>query len=153
MPEHVFTVVARGRSVDAQDNNLTLFSILEQVGSPSLPIRLPELTVATLWYRNHGEEGTEWVQRTRFLDPDGAELFHIETSFILEQKRQRVLAGFGNIPFEKAGVHRVEISLRPSDASDWGEPKAVYPLDVVVSAPADDASLLPQEDTETIPGP
>lgn len=32
MPTHVFTLAAIGHAVDAQSNNITLFSVLEQVG-------------------------------------------------------------------------------------------------------------------------
>jgi len=149
LPEHMFTLVARGHSVDVQTNTLTLFSILEQISWPALPFRIPEFVVATLWSRKAEEDGVQFTQRTRFVDPDGAVIVDYQTPFVLERPRQRILNTFASIPFEKRGIHRIEICLRRHDVPDWGAAVTSYPLEVVVPDSPRDESLLPSDDTDS----
>ena len=145
MPEHVFTVMAVGHSVDVQSNTITLFSVLEQVGASGLPARMPPFTVATLWRRTSGEEGVSFAERIRIVDPEGEEIVDTENSFTFERPRQRVLLTLGNLPLKKTGVHRLEVYIRRDGEETWGEAVTRYPIDVVAAGPPSDENLLPQD--------
>lgn len=148
MPEHIFTVMALGHSVDVQSNTMTLFSILEQVGAPGLPARMPPFTVATLWRRSSGEEGVSFTERIRIMDPDGEEIVDTDNSFTFERPRQRVLLVLGNMPLKKTGVHRLEVYIRRDGEEEWGQAVTRYPIDVVAPGPPSDESLLSQDDAD-----
>ncbi len=147
MPEHVFTVAAAGHSVDVQRNTLTLFSILEQIGTPTLPMRFPELTVATLWVQGPEDGGVEFTQRIRFIGPDGGEIAHFDTPFAFDRPRQRVLTVLGNVLFKESGSYRLEVHIRKSDVQAWGPRVASYPLDVVATDQQSDQPLLADVDS------
>ena len=147
MPEHVFTVVALGHSIDAQNNNVTLFCVLEQIGAVSFPVRIPAFSLVTLWRCRADETGGTFTQRTRLVDPDGKERVSSELSFAVDRPRQRVVNVFGNVPFEKAGTYRFEVYIRPDDAPDWGTPAASYPLEVIVADRPQGESMLLSEQT------
>jgi len=139
MPEHVFTVVARGLSVDAQTNVLTLFGIVSDIGSPVLPVAIPELSIVTLWRRQAGEEGVGFIQRTQFVDPDGNEVAHFDTSFRFETMQQRILGQLTMVPFQRSGCHRIRILIRCDDSLDWQAVAASYPIEITLhptSAPS-----------------
>lgn len=144
MAEHVFTVVARGHAVDAQTNTLTLFCVLEQIGSPQVPFAFPELTVATLWRREPGEEGVGFIQRTRLMDPEGKEIFHGDSSFRFDNVRQRSLVTLQMAPFHRLGCYRVEVLLRREDETAWCSPKASYPIEVSLVPEAEGKELFPE---------
>ena len=147
MPEHVYTVAALGHSVDTQTNNVTLFSILERIGVTDLPLRMPGFTVVTLWLRQPGDEGVSFAQRICLVDPDGGTVEAFENSFTFERPRQRIIGVLAGVPFEKTGIHRIEVYLRKTDDQSWGEHLAAYPIDVVVANRPSRGGLLPSEAT------
>ncbi len=132
MPQHVFTIVARGHAVDVQSNALTLFSVLEEIGAPGLPVAVPQVSIVSLWRRQEGEEGAAFVQRTQLMDPDGNEVAHAECSFRLERPRHRVLSRINMVPFQRAGCYHFEILFRPEDQTAWSR-VCSYPIEVRVS--------------------
>ena len=145
MPEHTFTVVARGHAVDAQTNCLTLFSVLEQLKGPALPFGLPGLDIVTLWSRRPGEENVAFVQRTRLVAPSGREVFRSDTSFTMDRARHRVLLSVARVPFEESGLYRVEVLVRRQDSEQWSDAVVVYPLEVTVQVPRAEPALLEQQ--------
>lgn len=143
MPEHIFTVAAKGLTVDAQTNTLTLFSVIEELGAPpSLPAAVPELYLVTLWRRRSQEEGVGFVQRTRFSDPEGKQLAVVEQSFRMEKTRHRIIGHVHMFPIQSAGCHRIDVFVRRDDALDWGAPVASYPIEVLARDPGSAQSLL-----------
>ena len=133
MPRHVFTLAALGHAVDAQTNTISLYSILEQIGGPTLPLTLPSFVIVTLWHRNEGEEGVKFVQRTTLVDPDGNETFHQDADFEMPKPRHRIFLAVAGAPFKKSGVHQIRVWLRRSDEEDWQRDIAAYPIDVRVT--------------------
>ena len=133
MPEHIFTLVARGHAVDAQSNTLTLFSVLEEIGTPLLPAAVPDFSVVTLWRRQAGEEGVSFVQRTRLVDPCEKEIFHMDSQFRMDKLRHRLLGIVQFVPFEQPGPHKVEILVRREDEQPF-RTAATYPIEVNVVA-------------------
>ena len=136
MPEHLFTVVARGHAVDAQTNNLTLFSVLEEVAGSNLPFAVPDTTIVTLWKRRDAEEGVTFIQRTRLIDPEGNEVFHGDSTFRLDKPRHRNIVTVEMAPFFRAGCYRVEVLIRRDDEEKWSSPVASYPIEISARVPA-----------------
>ncbi|HUS45274.1 MAG TPA: hypothetical protein VM219_04495 [Phycisphaerae bacterium] len=130
MPTHVFTLAALGHAVDAQTNTISLYSILEQIGGPTLPLTLPSFVILTLWQRNEGEEGVKYVQRTSLVDPDGEETFHQDAEFEMPKPRHRMFLAVAGAPFKKSGVYQIKVRLRQSDERDWQRDVASYPIEV-----------------------
>lgn len=122
-----------GHAVDAQSNTITLFSVLEQVGGPNLPLALPTFVIVTLWQREEGEEGAKFFQRTRLIAPDGEEIFNLEADFRLHKIRHRMFLTVGGTPFKMEGRYNIEVSIRREEAGGWGEPVAVYPIQVAIA--------------------
>jgi hypothetical protein len=142
MPEHVFTVAARGLTVDAQTNTLTLFAVLEEIGAPHFPAAVFELGVVTLWRRIPGEEGVGFVQQTRFIDPSGEEIAHLEQTFRFDKPRQRMIGQIHGFPIRTAGCHRIEVLIRRDDEPSWGPRVACYPIEVTSTNAQQQPSLL-----------
>jgi len=134
VPTHIFTVAARGYAIDSQTNNLTLFCVLESLAAPEFPFAIPELTVVTLWERSSGEEGVPFIQRTRLVDPEGAEVFCSDSSFRLDRARHRNILTVQMAPFRTVGYHRIEVLVKKEDQGGWPDPVASYPLEVAVGS-------------------
>ena len=130
MPDHLFTIAAQGHAVDAQTNMLTIFSVVEEVGAPSLPVAIPQLSVVTLWRRRKGEEGVSFVQRTVLINPDGNEVFRFDHEFRLDKLRHRSIGSIGMVPFEKTGSYTLRVEIRKADESAFST-ATEYPLEVV----------------------
>ncbi len=141
MPEHIFTVAARGHVIDAQTNTLTLFCVIEQLGGPVLPLRAPELCVITLWGRRAGEEDVQFVERVLIRRPDDSEALHVDLTFRLEKPRIRTVAGIAGLPIEQIGRYCIEVLLRRADCDAWGAPVAQYPIEVSLTSPKGSAGL------------
>ena len=150
MPEHIFTVVARGLSTDVQSNSLTVFSILEELGTvPSFPAVVPEVSVVTLWRRMPGDEGIAFAQRMRFIDPSGNEVAHADQTFRFEKLRHRVMTSVRMVPIRMSGCHRFEILLRRDDAQPWGNTVASYPVEVLHAEEQEASTLLEDDQSST----
>lgn len=130
MPNHVFTIVARGHAVDVQTNQLTVFGIVEGIGAPSAPFRIPELSIVTLWSGEEAELGVEFMQRVRILDPDGRPIHTIQTGFGLERQGVRLIAVLQRLKLDREGVHHFEVCWRRNDNEHWSSPVARYPVRV-----------------------
>lgn len=143
MPEHLFTIVAAGHSVDVQTNNLTLFKVIERIGAPALPVTVNELDIITLWRRAADEEGVQYVHGLRLVNPDGEEIASFDRPFVFERPRQRMLMTLANIPFQNTGTHRFEVYIRRSDTTEWGSRVASYPIEVEGLPQEQNKKLLP----------
>ncbi len=149
MPEHVYTFVSRGFSVDVLTNSLSAFSLLEGLSVSGLPRAVPELSVVTLWLRQPGEEGVPFEQRESFIDPSGHEVAHSDSSFTFDSPRHRVLTLLKMVPFAQVGTYRVEVCLKQKGDSSWSPPVARYPIDVRLAG-SDDQTLWSKEGPESV---
>lgn len=131
MPEHVFTVVSQGLALDAQSNRLTLYALIEEIGTPGLPVAVPEINIVTLWKRQPDEEGVSFSQRVRVVGPDDSVVAEYETPFTMEKPRHRTLGRIQMALFEKTGEYRIEVSLRKQgDDQNLSTLLASYPIEV-----------------------
>ena len=148
MPEHIYTFVSRGFSVDVLTNSLSAFSLLEGLSVSGLPRAVPELAVVTLWLRQPGEEGVPFEQRETIIDPGGHEVAHSDSSFTFDSPRHRVLTLLTMVPFAHVGTYRFEVCLKQKGDSSWSSPVARYPIDVRLARP-DDRTLFSKEAPES----
>lgn len=142
MPQHIYSIPAQGLSLDAQTNRVTLYAVLEELSAPGFPVLLPELNVVTVWKRLPGEEGGEFMQRTRFLDPEGQVKGLFESSFVLEKPRHRMLGKILLVPFEVAGTFTIEVTVRRADSEKYDPPVLSYPIEVTLQDQAAEQDLL-----------
>ena len=142
MPKHIFTVVVRGQSVDVQTNNITLFSVLEEIGASEVPFAFPDFAVVSLWKREPGEEGVRFVQRTSLVDPSGKEVFSADITLGFEKSRQRSIVIMQAAPFATTGEYHLVIRIRREGGEEWSL-VTDYPLEVRLLRPDKSANLLP----------
>ncbi len=140
MPELLYAIVAKDFIIDAQTNNISIFSVLERIGASVSSVRLPELVLLTLWRRNENELGSTLVQRVRLLKPNGDEILSRDVSFRGDYPRHRVNLRMQMLPFDSSGAYVFEISVRADDVEGWGEPVARYPIDVALAAVGEDTA-------------
>lgn len=146
MPDHLYTIVARGHAIDAQTNALTLFHVVEQIQG-ELPFVLSELSLVTVWQRTPEDAGMTFDHRTGLVAPSGQEVFHFEQSFQMTKPRHRVLCVVQGIRFSESGCHRVEVQLRKADDGNWPAPVAAYSVDVEALTAEVKADLFAGEET------
>jgi hypothetical protein len=142
MPKHIFTVVVRGHSVDVQTNNITLFSVLEEIGAQEVPFAFPGFAVVTLWKRQPGEEGVRFVQHTSLIDPSGKEVLKTDITLGFEKPRQRSIIIMQGAPFSTTGEHHIEVRIRREDSQESAL-VTEYPLEVRLLRPDEKSKLLP----------
>lgn len=130
VPNHVFTILCRGLSVDVQTNSLTLFGVIEAIRADQFPAVIPDFSIATLFTQNQGERGRTFTYKARLVDPDKNEVFAADAEFTLEKPRHRILTRVQLLPIEKSGCYSLEVLLRPKEQTDWGEPVAIYPIEI-----------------------
>jgi hypothetical protein len=130
LPNHLFTIVARGHATDAQTNALTLFHVVEQIQGEALPFVVSELSLITVWQRTSEEADIAFEHRTKLVGPSGKEVFHLDQSFQMTKSRHRVLCVAQGIPFSELGPHRVEVQVRKAGQADWPPPSSVYTIEV-----------------------
>ncbi len=141
MPEHIYTFVSRGFSVDALTNSLSAFSLLEAFSVSGLPKAVAELAVVTLWLRQPGEEGVPFEQRVSIVDPTDHEMAHSDSSFTFDAPRHRVVTLLTMVPFAQVGTYRFDVCLKQKGDSSWSPPVARYPIDVRLARPDDQVPL------------
>ena len=112
MPELLYAIVAKDFVVDAHTNNISILSVIEQIGASVSSVRFPELVLLTLWRRNENELGSTLVQRVRLLKPNGEEVFSKDVSFRGDHPRHRLNARMQMLPFDSSGAYVFEISVR-----------------------------------------
>ena len=133
MPQHLLTIAARGHCVDAQSNALTLFSVLEEVRGDQANPQSGPFSVVTFWDRQAKDEGVDYQQRIRLLDPAGAELVSGTMPLHMATPRHRVFATVECPPLVQSGRYVFEICIRPDDREDWTR---VFNYPFLVTAPA-----------------
>ena len=135
MPEHVFTIPALGHAIDAETNNLTIFSVLEQLGSAAFPFVVPQFSIVTLWERRPGEEDADLEYSMRVIDPNGTEVVAGVQPFRLVQPRHRMVVKVAGARFMVAGTHRIDVRCRRVGEPEWGPVAGTFRITVVATAP------------------
>lgn len=66
--------------------------------------------------------------------------------FRLDKPRHRMFIGVGGAPFKKEGRYNIEVSVRREEDSSWGEPVAMYPIQVAIAEAPSPTPLLNEPD-------
>lgn len=137
MPSLFFFVLCKNTSIDFRQNTLSIFEVLEQVGSTSFPAAFPQLHAVTLWKRDETEAGANFVQTVRIVGPDDKELHQLVAEIRFERPRHRIDNALFGFIFPGPGLYRWEVYLRPEGEEGLGDLCATWSLQVdrVVGAP------------------
>jgi hypothetical protein len=116
-------VVSEGVSVDQFTNQLSLFSVLEEVTPPDFPFVLPSAATISLWMKEAGDDDRDFQCMMRVLLPDGNR-HELTTNFRFRGRRHRVIQRIQGVPLTEPGVLRFEVLLN-------GEYIASHEVDVL----------------------
>jgi hypothetical protein len=116
-------VVSEGVSVDQFTNQLSLFSVLEEVTSPDFPFVLPSAAAISLWMKEAGDDDRDFQCMMRVLLPDGNR-HELTTNFRFRGRRHRVIQRIQGVPVTEPGMLRFEVLLN-------GEYIASHEVDVL----------------------
>jgi hypothetical protein len=111
MPQLEFFVVCEGVSLDARTGRLSLFDVLEEVGSTGLPAVLPRLVAVSTWNLELTEMGNEHQVGLIVHGPGGSEHFKKFVNFTAKSIRHRVIQEINHASFDVAGPWRLELTL------------------------------------------
>lgn len=134
MPRVAFFICCDSTSVDYRTNVLSIFNVFEQVNVPqdaSLKNVLLNFQLVTLWHRLEGEENGAFVQKIDAVAPSGAHIGSMETEFVLDKPRHRIVNRGENFPFRELGTYQFKLWVKRREEAEWGErPAATYYLPV-----------------------
>jgi hypothetical protein len=116
-------VVSEGVSVDQFTNQLSLFSVLEEVTPPDFPFVLPSAAAISLWMKEAGDDERDFQCLLRLTLPDGNRR-EFTSNFRFRARRHRVIQRIQGLPLNEPGVLRFEVLLN-------GEYKESHEVDVL----------------------
>lgn len=138
MIKHAWTVLCDKVIVDRQTNNVSLDSIDQLTVHGMTPsgdekVVIPTaVTLATLWYRDPGDEPERGAARMRFVSPDGETLGQAELDIDLsERPRARTFGRLGGLPFSSFGTYFFRMELQEN--GEWHE-VAKIPFQIVAGS-------------------
>jgi len=116
-------VVSEGVSVDQLTNQLSLFSVLEEVTPPDFPFLLPSAAAVSLWMKEAGDDDRDFQCMLRVTLPDGSHR-EFTSNFRFRARRHRVILKIQGLPLNEPGMLRFEVLLN-------GEYAASHEVDVL----------------------
>jgi hypothetical protein len=128
-----FFVVSESLSVDQVTNRLSVFDVLEVIGSTGFPITLHHCAAVSLWRKEPGDENVDFQVVLRITTGTG-EKNEIHTNFRMTRDRHRVIQRIQGIPIPKEGELHFEIFLN-------GEHSAEHVVTVEKVEPVDVAAV------------
>jgi hypothetical protein len=139
--DHVWSVLCGNSSVDQTSQNISLFSVFEQLNlkgadiesqrKPGTKILVPVNFQLVTLLRKIGKGSFEGSIKTEILSPEGDTLATAENEikFEAEKDRWRFLASFPGMPITTQGYYEFKVSLKA--AGGQYDEKATIPLQVV----------------------
>jgi hypothetical protein len=103
-------VVSEGVSVDQLTNQLSLFSVLEEVRSPDFPFVLPSAAAVSLWMKEAGDDDRDFQCMLRVTLTDGSQR-EFTSNFRFGARRHRVILKIQGFPLNEPGMLRFEVLL------------------------------------------
>jgi hypothetical protein len=116
-------VVSEGVSLDQLTNQLSLFSVLEEVRSPDFPFVLPSAAAVSLWMKEAGDDDRDFQCMLRVTLTDGSQR-EFTSNFRFRARRHRVILKIQGFPLNEPGMLRFEVLLN-------GEYAASHEVDVL----------------------
>jgi hypothetical protein len=138
MIRHLWTVVCLKTSIDKDTNNISLFSILEQItiSGPPLPQGqtgfVPmEFEVVTLWYNSPDVGPQNGRARILFRDSAGNILSQHEfDAEVTRTPRHRTISKINGMPFREPGTYQLQLQLRREGDTEFTD-MISYPVDIL----------------------
>lgn len=139
MITHLWTVLCLKSSVDKDTNNISLFSILEQItiSGPPLPQGLTgllpmEFEVVNLWYNSPDVGPQNGHARISLKDSSGNILaIHEFEADVTRFSRHRTISKVNGIPFREPGTYQLLLQLRREGDTEFRD-MISYPLDILI---------------------
>ena len=139
MIKHIWSVLCRMASFDAQTNSVSLLSTIEAVTimgdpSPTTPSIL-EAELVSLWSRDDSNQPVSGKMRAQFIDPTGKDSPPIVLEInLLQSMFHRTRINIGGIPIILKGLHSFTVELQEDNSDSW-ELVATIPLLVLTEKP------------------
>ena len=134
MPKLVLFVPCLSTAVDFKSNVLSVFNIFEELTVPrDTPLDKVRFSfeVVSLWIRQQGEENSSYVQRQKLFSPNGEEIGGVETTFVAEKARQRLIIGWEQVPVPQLGIYTLTLWIKKLEDQNWPDsPEATYQLPI-----------------------
>ena len=125
-----FASLSLGAAVDQQTGNLSVFELVEEVRTPTVPIQMQSLVISLALQNEKAQEfkGKIFIH---ILTPDGKQAMvgNGDIGCPAEQKRMRAVFRFGGFPVSQFGNHRFVVSWMDQNNKKIGE--AILDFDVV----------------------
>ena len=109
---------AEGVIVDRRSNNVSVFTILEEVKPQELPIVLAQFVVLAILERDEGDPDKCDCTLAISLNDEGIFEQHMEVDF-QGKPRVRQMVHFGGVPIEKPGTLTASLELGGEEIGEW----------------------------------
>lgn len=106
-----FASLSLGASVDQQTGNLSVFDVLEEVRTPTLPIQIQSLVISLALEKSE-PKAFNGKMMIHLLTPDGKQQIvgNGDMKIPAEQKRMKAVFRYGGFPVVAYGPHRFVLS-------------------------------------------
>jgi hypothetical protein len=137
MITHLWTVLCSKSSIDKETNNVSLFSVIEQVtiSGPTLPqgqtgLVPMEFELVILWYNSPVAGPQRGHARILFKDSSDNTLSTFEfDADVTSSRRHRTTAKVNGLPFREPGTYRFLLQLNLEGETEFKDIIS-YPLDI-----------------------
>jgi len=150
MPKLLMHLAASKIIVDANDNTLSIVSIIQEIHIARKPgadltnaVTPLDWSILTVWNREPDDGQSVFEQRIELILPNGEAVAQGEVQFQMSERTHRITVRMQGVPASQAGECRVHLSLRCRETGDEVCPPVDYPILVkYVDADADDQESL-----------
>lgn len=117
MINHVWSVLCQDSAVDAESNNISLWTVLEQISvavkKGPLPTSLPiKAELVTFWDTSKEKLPVSIETRVEIEGPDGKPIKGAEFNVSANKVRQRMRVNFNSLPIRGSGTHYFIVSIK-----------------------------------------
>lgn len=108
----LFASISLGASVDQQTGHLSVFDVVEEVRTPTVPIHMQSMAICLVLAKT-GHENFNGKILIHIFTPDGkqAVVGNGEMAFPADQKKMKAVFRFGGFPLMQFGDHRFVLSI------------------------------------------
>ena len=142
MIKHIWSVLCRRSIIDRENNNVSLFEVLEEIHlklqaekNVETPSQIPHLFTiewVSLWARANGEKPCRGLAKDIVLNPSGKIIIEKEYELDLSKhKRTRIRRVFALPPLAMAGQYRFRTQIKNEKRNIWRKVSEV-PLELFV---------------------
>lgn len=127
MPTCYFLALAAGSSLDQETNTWSLFTLIENLQVPKVPIDLP-LETHLFWVFTPAELDMSFEGRLVIFSSSGREEW--SDPFLLNSPTRYYRLRLRGIALSDVGEYQLSVEWRKMDAEDWTRAALFWPLTV-----------------------